>query len=161
MRASGVEPERLELEITESALLQNDRETTAALHLFRALGMRVAMDNFGTGCSSLSYLRGFPFDTIKIDCSFVGDLHARDARTAIARAIISLGSSSRMTITAEGVETEEQLEFLVTAGCTELQGYLFSKPVPAGEVPALIKQLSALQVSALPGSPVIELAVDH
>jgi EAL domain-containing protein (putative c-di-GMP-specific phosphodiesterase class I) len=161
MRALGVGPEQLELEITESALLQNDRETMAALHSFRTLGMRVAMDDFGTGCSSLSYLRGFPFDTIKIDRSFASDLHARDERTAIVRAIISLGSSSRMNITAEGVETEEQLEFLATAGCTELQGYLFSKPVPAGEVPALIKQLSALQVSALPGSPVIELAVDH
>jgi predicted signal transduction protein with EAL and GGDEF domain len=94
------------------------------------------------------------------NCPFVSDLQARDDCPAIARAIINLGSSLQMNIAAEGIETEEQLEFLVTAGCTELHGYPFSKLVPAGELPALIKQLSALQASALPGSPMIGLAVD-
>ncbi len=142
LRASNLEPKRLELEITESALLQNDSATLATLHAFRALGIRIAMDDFGTGYSSLSYLRSFPFDTIKIDRSFVTDLEARDECMAIVRAIVSLGSSLQMNITAEGVETEEQLALLVTAGCTELQGYLFSRPVPADALPALIERLS-------------------
>jgi EAL domain-containing protein (putative c-di-GMP-specific phosphodiesterase class I) len=154
LRASGIAPERLELEITESALLQDDQATLSILHALRALGTRIAMDDFGTGYSSLSYLRSFPFDTIKIDRSFVSELQTHDECVAIVRSIIGLGNSLNMHITAEGVETEAQLEFLTAAGCTEIQGYLFSKPQPAAALPMLIQRLSkpyGMALSPVPG----------
>ena len=142
LRAAGLAPERLELEITESVPLLDDQVTVEILHQLRALGVRIALDDFGTGYSSLSYLRSFPFDTIKIDRVFVKDLQTRDDCVAIVKAVAGLAGSLHMNTTAEGVESEEQFEFLATAGCTEIQGYLFSKPVPAAAVPALIARLS-------------------
>jgi diguanylate cyclase (GGDEF)-like protein len=138
---SGLAASRLELEITESVLLQNDRAVLDALHQFRDLGVHICMDDFGTGYSSLSYLRSFPFDKIKIDRSFVRELGKGSDAVAIVRAVLDLGSSLGMITTAEGVETEEQLEILRAEGCMQLQGYLFSRPVPAPQIEALLTQL--------------------
>jgi diguanylate cyclase (GGDEF)-like protein len=132
--ASGLAAHRLELEITESVLLQNSAATLAVLHELRALGIRISLDDFGTGYSSLSYLRSFPFDKIKIDRSFVSDLGTREDSTAIIRAVTGLGRSLGIVTTAEGVETEAQFEMLRREGCTQAQGYLFSQPRPAAEV---------------------------
>jgi diguanylate cyclase (GGDEF)-like protein len=146
IRQTGIAPERVELEITESVVLRDDQATLSALHALRALGVRIAMDDFGTGYSSLSYLRSFPFNTIKIDKSFVDEVQTREEAVAIIRAVTGLASVLHMNTTAEGIETPEQLEILTTAGCTELQGYLFSKPVPAALIPALIERLSGRPV---------------
>ena len=117
-------------------LLQQNQSTLSTLHVLRGLGVRIAMDDFGTGYSSLSYLRGFPFDTIKIDQSFVRGLEMRDECTAIIRAVVGLGKSLRMRTIAEGVETPERLEILALEGCSEVQGYLFSKPPRSRRCPA-------------------------
>jgi diguanylate cyclase (GGDEF)-like protein len=138
---SGLAPARLELEITESVLLQDDQAVLDALHQFRGLGVRICMDDFGTGYSSLSYLRSFPFDKIKIDRSFVHELGRKPDCAAIIRAVMQLGSSLGMITTAEGVETEEQFDILRAEGCMQLQGFLFSKPVPRAEIPVLLAQL--------------------
>jgi diguanylate cyclase (GGDEF)-like protein len=138
----GIAPERLELEITESVPLQAHQPTLQILFALRDLGLRIALDDFGTGYSSLSYLRSFPFDTIKIDRSFVSELPPNEECAAIVRAITVLGSSLGVSITAEGVETEVQFDALAAAGCTEIQGYLFSRPVPADALPALITRLA-------------------
>ncbi|MFD1353688.1 putative bifunctional diguanylate cyclase/phosphodiesterase [Methylorubrum suomiense] len=130
---------RLELEITEGVLLVNGNATVAILHGLRGLGTRIAMDDFGTGYSSLSYLRSFPFDKMKVDRCFTRDLMAEPGSGFIVRAVISLASSLGMITTAEGVETPEQLARLREEGCNEAQGYLFSPPVPASEVPALLE----------------------
>jgi EAL domain-containing protein (putative c-di-GMP-specific phosphodiesterase class I) len=128
----------LELEITESLLLQNSETTIVALHQIRDLGVRISMDDFGTGYSALCYLRNFPFDKIKIDRSFINDLSKSDEAAAIVLAIITLANSLKMTTTAEGVETIDQQKFLQDAGCTEMQGYLFSPAVPAYEIKRLL-----------------------
>ena len=138
LRSTGLPGRRLELEITESVLVANPGVTTAILHSLKGLGVRVSMDDFGTGYSSLSYLRSFPFDKIKIDQSFVRDLCEEDGTDFIVRAVISLGASLGMTTTAEGVETEAQLARLRAEGCDEVQGYLFSRPVPITDVPNVI-----------------------
>jgi diguanylate cyclase (GGDEF)-like protein len=143
LAAAGLDPKRLELEITETALLKDDEVLLASLHHLRALGVRIAMDDFGTGYSSLKYLRSFPFDKIKIDRSFVKELGIRSDCAAIVRAVAELGRSLAMTTTAEGVETEAQLAHLKKEGCTEVQGYLFSKPRPAGELVSLLRTLEA------------------
>jgi diguanylate cyclase (GGDEF)-like protein len=140
LRRTGLPGRRLELEITESVLVANPGSTTAILHSLKALGVRVAMDDFGTGYSSLSYLRSFPFDKIKIDQSFVRDLCIKDGTDFIVRAVIGLGASLGMTTTAEGVETEAQLAQLRAEGCDEVQGYLFSRPVPVSEVADVIRR---------------------
>ncbi len=132
--AAGLPPGRLELEITESVLLQNGEETLATLHSLRKFGVRISMDDFGTGYSSLSYLRSFPFDKIKIDRSFITDLATRNNSMAIVRAVTGLGKSLGITTTAEGVETSEQLALLRTEGCTEVQGFLLSQPVSAAAI---------------------------
>jgi diguanylate cyclase (GGDEF)-like protein len=143
LAASGLPARRLELEITETVLLNDSAATLATLHALRDLGASISMDDFGTGYSSLSYLRSFPFDKIKIDQSFIRNLAAADdGSRAIVRAVIALGQSLGMRTTAEGVETEEQLEWLRSAGCLEVQGYLFSPPKPAGHVPRLLAQWS-------------------
>jgi len=141
LAAARLDPKRLELEITETALLKDDEALLASLHHLRALGVRIAMDDFGTGYSSLKYLRSFPFDKIKIDRSFVNELGIRLDSAAIVRAVAELGRSLAMTTTAEGVETEAQLAHLKHEGCTEVQGYLFSRPRPAGELASLISTL--------------------
>jgi diguanylate cyclase (GGDEF)-like protein len=131
---SGLSPRRLEVEITEAVLLRDDDATLANLHQLRALGVRIVMDDFGTGYSSLSYLRSFPFDKIKIDRSFIKDLSSAGDASAIVQAITDLASTLSMTTTAEGAETQEQVDILRTLGCTEIQGFLFSPPKTAGEI---------------------------
>jgi diguanylate cyclase (GGDEF)-like protein len=131
---SGLSAQRLELEITESVLLQNSETTRGMLLELRALGLKISLDDFGTGYSSLSYLRSFPFDKIKIDRSFVNELATRKDSLAIIRAVTGLGKSLGMITTAEGVETDAQLEMLTREGCTQAQGYLISKPRPIAEV---------------------------
>ena len=137
---SGLAPQRLELEITESVLLLNDESTLATLHRLRKFGVRISMDDFGTGYSSLSYLRSFPFDKIKIDGSFIRDLLANADTRTIIRAVIGLGNSLGMTTIGEGVETQEELDYLKREGCTEAQGYFFSQPKPASEVCKLLAE---------------------
>lgn len=131
---SGLAPGRLELEITESALLEDNDSTLTTLHALRDMGIRIAMDDFGTGYSSLSYLRSFPFDKIKIDGSFVRDLSGSADASAIVNAVATLSQSLGMTTTAEGVETEAQRQLVKEAGYTEMQGYLFSRPRPGSEI---------------------------
>ena len=145
---SGLAPDRLELEITESVLLQDNDTVRGVLHQLRQLGVRISMDDFGTGYSSLSYLRSFPFDKIKIDQSFVRDMGQHDDSIAIVRAVAGLGRNLGMSTTAEGVETNEQLGRLRQEGCTEVQGYLFSRPLPASEVPRLLAQIQLQMRSA-------------
>jgi EAL domain-containing protein (putative c-di-GMP-specific phosphodiesterase class I) len=134
LASSGLTPERLELEITESTLLQNDQFTQMQLQQIRALGVRIAMDDFGTGYSSLSYLLSYPVDRIKIDRSFVAGLGEQPGCAAIVRAITALAKSLGMTTTAEGVETSRQLDLLAQLGCDEAQGFHFSVPRPANEI---------------------------
>lgn len=130
---SGLAPERLELEITESVLLDNSEENIRTLRALKSLGVAISLDDFGTGYSSLSYLRSFPFDRIKIDKSFVRDMtHSREA-LSIIRAITGMSNSLLMKTTAEGVETIEQLTQLQTEGCSHFQGYLFGRPVSASQ----------------------------
>jgi predicted signal transduction protein with EAL and GGDEF domain len=139
---SGLAATRLELEITETVLLQDDEAVLNTLHEIRQLGVRICMDDFGTGYSSLSYLRSFPFDKIKIDRSFIRELGKEENDClAIIRAVTKLGSSLGMITTAEGVETKEQLEILRAEGCTQAQGYLFSRPKPVADIPAMLRQL--------------------
>jgi EAL domain-containing protein (putative c-di-GMP-specific phosphodiesterase class I) len=138
LMASGLAPSRLELEITEAVLLHNTDATMAPLHRLRELGVRISMDDFGTGYSSLSYLRSFPFDKIKIDRCFVSDLSGDKAGSdAILRAVANLGLSLGMATTAEGVETQEQVDKVRAEGCTEMQGYFFSPPRPIHEIERL------------------------
>jgi diguanylate cyclase (GGDEF)-like protein len=145
--ASDLPANRLELEITEAVLLQDTESNIGILDELRGLGVRIAMDDFGTGYSSLAYLQKFPFDKIKIDRSFVNELD-RPESIAIIRAVTGLGSSLGMQTTAEGVETEEQLQILKKEGCTEVQGYLFSKAVPAAEAAHLLRNLKAIKAVA-------------
>lgn len=144
----GLSPNRLELEVTETVLLRNSGETMDLLHRIRDLGVLVSMDDFGTGYSSLSYLRSFPFDKIKVDQSFIRDLDTKLDSVAIIRAIAGLGLTLGMRTTAEGVETAAQLGEVKAAGCTEIQGYYFSKPVPASNVPQLIVDIASRLASA-------------
>src|SRR5262249_25202484 len=138
LAASGLAPQRLELEITETVLLQNSDATLATLHELPAKGLGISLDDFGTGYSSLSYLRSFPFDKIKIDRSFVSELPTRQDSMAIIRAVTGLGRSLGIVTTAEGVENDAQLELLRREGCTQVQGYLFSAPRPASEVAMML-----------------------
>jgi EAL domain-containing protein (putative c-di-GMP-specific phosphodiesterase class I) len=146
--ASALPAHRLEVEITEAVLLEHTKSNIRILDELRNLGVRISMDDFGTGYSSLAYLQKFPFDRIKIDRSFVNDLPERAEALAIVRAVTSLGSSLGMKTTAEGVETEDQLNKLKEEGCTEVQGYLFSKPVPAAQVALLLQSLKAIKAVA-------------
>ena len=141
LAASGLPSNRLELEITESVLLTDNMATLATLHTLKRIGVRVAMDDFGTGFSSLSYLQSFPFDKIKIDQSFVRNLELTGNARLIVRSVIGLGRSLGITTTAEGIETEAQLEQLRLEGCEEGQGYLFSRPVPSARIRELVATL--------------------
>ncbi len=147
--ASGLRPDRLELEITESVLLRDTVTTLAALKQLRAMGIGVVLDDFGTGYSSLSYLRSFPFDKIKIDQSFVRDLVKDKEAMSIVRAITGLGQNLGIKTTAEGVETAEQLDKLREEGCTEVQGYFFSRPKPASELSSLLATLQRVVESVV------------
>jgi len=139
---SGLPPGRLELEVTELVLMQDSNAALAELHRLKKLGVKIAMDDFGTGYSSLGYLRSFPFDKIKIDQSFVKDLSNSKDSLAILRAVVGLGHSLGIVTTAEGVETQSQLEILRTEGCNEAQGYFFSPPKSAVETNRLLRSLS-------------------
>jgi diguanylate cyclase (GGDEF)-like protein len=142
LASSGLPATRLELEITESVLLEKTERNIATLNQLRELGIRISMDDFGTGYSSIGYLRSFPFDKIKIDQAFVRDLLVDEGSMAIVRAIANLGVSFGITTTAEGVETEEQMRCLNLEGCVEVQGYFYSKPVPGSEITDLLARLS-------------------
>jgi predicted signal transduction protein with EAL and GGDEF domain len=137
LAASGLGPERLELEITETTLLQDGEATLAMLYQLREIGVSIAMDDFGTGYSSLSYLQSFPFDRIKIDRSFIKDITDGVGSLNIVRAVAALAKGLGMETTAEGVETELQRETVASEGCTEMQGFLFSRPRPAHEIEEL------------------------
>ena len=141
LASAGLAASRLELEITESVLLEKSERNISILNQLRDLGARISMDDFGTGYSSIGYLRSFPFDKIKIDQSFVRDLLVDEGSLAIVRAIASLGVSFGMTTTAEGVETEEQMRCLNLEGCVEVQGYLYSKPVPTSGIAKVLSDL--------------------
>ncbi|BCB19422.1 EAL domain-containing protein [Bosea sp. ANAM02] len=127
---TGLDPARLELEITETALLANDNRNLATLRGLKALGVRIVLDDFGTGYSSLSHLRLFPLDKVKIDRSFVRDMTAHSDSAAIVAAVAALATELGMATTAEGIETQDQLDAVDRAGCTEAQGYLLGKPQP-------------------------------
>ncbi len=142
LASSGLQADRFEIEITESALLEKTEQTLQTLNQLRSLGVRISMDDFGTGYSSLNYLRSFPFDKIKIDKSFVKDVQFDDDSRAIVAAISELGDRFGLRTTAEGVETTQQLSYVIDRGCSEVQGRLFSMPVPAGEIPALIESIA-------------------
>jgi diguanylate cyclase (GGDEF)-like protein len=143
LSSSGLAAHRLEIEITESVLLEKTTKSVTTLKRLRDLGVRISMDDFGTGFSSLSYLRSYPFDKIKVDRSFVRDLTKDDRSRTIVSAIAGLGMRFGMRTTAEGVETEEQLEWLRGEGCDEVQGQLFSMPVPAADILPLLDRLAA------------------
>ncbi len=138
LRRSGLAPERLELEITESALIADWETTIAVLEQIKRLGVKVSMDDFGTGYSSLSYLRKFPFDKVKIDQFFIRELSGGAGSRAIIRAIVDLCRALGIATTAEGVETEEQLAVIGAERCTEVQGFLLSRPMPPDAVRALL-----------------------
>jgi diguanylate cyclase (GGDEF)-like protein/PAS domain S-box-containing protein len=138
LAASGLPASRLELEITEAVLIRDDEAALAILHQLRAIGVHIALDDFGTGYSSLSYLQRFPFDKIKIDRCFVNDIAAPDGSSCIVQAVVNIAAARHMTTTAEGVETQQQMELLRALGCSEMQGYLFSPARPAAEIRQLL-----------------------
>jgi len=134
LAASGLKPDRLELEITEAVLIRDDEAALAILHQMREIGVRIALDDFGTGYSSLSYLKRFPFDKIKIDRCFVSDIAETDGSSSIVQAVVNIAATLNMTTAAEGVETAAQRDLLCELGCTEMQGYLFSAAKPAADI---------------------------
>ncbi len=140
---SGLPATRLDVEITESALLNDTRDCMADLHQVRSLGVRVALDDFGTGFSSLVHLRAFRFDTIKIDGSFVRDAVTRPDCAAVVRAVADLGKRLGVTTVAEGVETQAHFDRVVEEGCSEVQGFLFGRPVPNGAAPESVAEAPA------------------
>lgn len=147
--ANNLDPSRLELEITETALMSNTEFTLRRLHQLRSLGVRIALDDFGTGYSSLSHLRSFPFDRIKIDRSFVSDIETRADSQAITRSMVGLATSLGMQCTAEGVETGLQAEYLSKLGCEELQGYFFSHAHPLEQLGHLVVLQKAVNAPLL------------
>jgi len=149
LAASGLDPRRLELEITEAVLIRDDEAALSILHQLRSIGVRIALDDFGTGYSSLSYLKRFPFDKIKIDRCFVADIADESGSPVIVQAVVNIAAASNMTTVAEGVETEAQREMLRALGCTEMQGYLFSRPKPAADVRKLFSPGDAVPVAAV------------
>jgi len=140
LEKSGLDPQCLELEITESNAMQNAENSIRMLRDLKNLGVRISMDDFGTGYSSLSYLKRFPIDTLKLDQSFVRDLHIDEDDRAIAEAVIAMAHSLKLKVVAEGVETQDQLTFLKQQGCDRMQGYFFSRPVPPEQFEALISE---------------------
>jgi diguanylate cyclase (GGDEF)-like protein len=139
LKESALPPTRLELEITESVLLRDDADTVATLHKLRASGIRIALDDFGTAFASLSYLRSFPFDKIKIDRSFVRELPDKTDCAAIIESITHLARKLRMSSVVEGVETQGQFDIIADAGCDEVQGFYFNRPVPAAEIAEILE----------------------
>ena len=148
LAVSGLSACRLELEITEAVLIRDDEAALALLHQLRELGVRIALDDFGTGYSSLSYLQRFPFDKIKIDRCFVKDIVGPAGSSSIVQAVVNIAAARNMTTTAEGVETERQMEWLRDLGCTEMQGFLFSPAISAAEIRRLLLSRRADAASA-------------
>jgi predicted signal transduction protein with EAL and GGDEF domain len=148
LAASRLPARRLVVEITEAVLMQSTEATMTTLHRLREMGVQIALDDFGTGFSSLSYLRSFPFDKLKIDRCFISGLAEAEDSRSIVRAVTGLAQSLRMATTAEGVETNLQLEHVRQLGCTEMQGYFFSPPVPARELPKLFARTPLRQRGA-------------
>jgi predicted signal transduction protein with EAL and GGDEF domain len=140
LSTTGLDPARLELEITESVMLDDGASVMNQLHQLKRIGVCISLDDFGTGYSSLSYIRNFPFDNIKIDKSFVQEIGTSADSLAIIRAVTGLCGSLGISTTAEGVETEDQLRILTAEHCDTVQGFLFSKPVPLGDTYALFDQ---------------------
>jgi diguanylate cyclase len=138
LQSSGLDAEALELELTEGTLLQNEAEAIAILNELKALGVGVAIDDFGTGYASLNYLRQFPFDVLKIDRSFIQNVHSESYNNAITTAVLQMAHHLNLKVVAEGVETEAELAFLQQHGCHAIQGFLFSHPVPAAEFQTLL-----------------------
>ena len=127
---TGLPASRLELEITESSIIQDKERSLNALRQIRSLGVTIAIDDFGTGYSSLETLRSFPFDRIKLDRSFMSEVEESAQARAVIRAVLALGKSLNISVLAEGVETEQQLQLLLSEGCDEAQGYLLGRPQP-------------------------------
>ena len=140
LREYDVDPQFLEIEITESAAMLNAEQTATTLHKLKALGVRIAIDDFGTGYSSLSYLKRFPIDSLKIDRSFVTDLPGNEDDASIAQAVITMAHALRLKVIAEGVENEAQLAFLTANGCDEMQGYFFSRPLLVDDCTQLLRE---------------------
>jgi diguanylate cyclase (GGDEF)-like protein len=138
LKETDMDPQRLELELTEGTLMENTEASSDTLELLKNMGVRISIDDFGTGYSSLGYLQRFPIDTLKIARTFVKDITTNPDDAAIARAIIALAQSLRLEVIAEGIETTEQLELLRTQGCEIAQGFLLSRPLPADSIPALV-----------------------
>ncbi len=148
LAVAGLDAKRLELEITETLIVEDFEGTREALSQLRRHGISIALDDFGTGYSSLTHLRQLLFNRIKIDKSFIAEMTTRVDCVAIVSAVIALGHSLGVSITAEGVETHEQLTMLRAAGCTEMQGYLFSRPRPAAEILASLSAGGAEVIAA-------------
>jgi EAL domain-containing protein (putative c-di-GMP-specific phosphodiesterase class I) len=140
LRESGIPPRLLELELTESMIMREPQAAAATMQQLKALGVKLALDDFGTGYSSLNYLRRFPVDYLKIDRSFISDAASDPSAAAVATSIVAIAHSLGLRAIAEGVETREQLDFLRACGCDSFQGYYFSRPVPAAEFAALVRE---------------------
>ncbi len=150
---TGLAPENLELEITESMVMDNPERAAAILRELRVVGVQLAIDDFGTGYSSLSYLKRFPVNTIKIDRSFIQDVPADADDVAITHAIIAMGRSLRLSVVAEGVETAAQADFLRVNNCDLMQGYLISRPVPAADLAQFLRQHPRWQLEPAAAAP--------
>jgi EAL domain-containing protein (putative c-di-GMP-specific phosphodiesterase class I) len=148
LQRSGLQPSRLELEITETVLVQDIGKTRRLLEQFRALGVRIAVDDFGTGYSSLYYLKRLPIDKLKVDKSFVRELESNSDDRTIAASVAALGHSLGLKVIAEGVETSEQLRLLESMHCDEAQGYLWSRPLPADEFPGWVGEVFGVSARA-------------
>ena len=144
---SGLDPRRLELEITEASIIDDHKNTLKVMHCLKEMGVRIAMDDFGTGYSSLASLRAFPFDKIKIDRSFVDGVHLNAQSSAIVRSTLLLGGALQIPVLAEGVETEDELNFLGVEQCAEVQGFLFGRPMPAAEA----REIASVEAAAQGG----------
>ena len=142
---TGVAAHWLEVELTESSLMENTQHTIASLQRLRAMGVKISIDDFGTGYSSLAYLRRFPIDTLKIDIAFIREVTSNPQDAAITRTIIELAHSLELRVVAEGVESQAQLAFLKAAGCDQIQGYLFSRPLPMLELERLLLEKRSLE----------------
>jgi EAL domain-containing protein (putative c-di-GMP-specific phosphodiesterase class I) len=140
LKETGLDPQCLYLELTETTLMQNPEQAIATLGELKAMGVRISIDDFGTGHSSLSYLKRFPIDAVKIDQSFIRDLTTNPDDAAIAGAVVAMAHSLKLKVVAEGVETLEQLEFLRSINCDEMQGYFVSRPVPGDEFTQLLQE---------------------
>jgi EAL domain-containing protein (putative c-di-GMP-specific phosphodiesterase class I) len=149
VRSAGLQPQRLELEITESVLLDNSEANLAIMRELTDFGVTLALDDFGAGFSSLGYLQSFSFSRIKIDRAFVAGLPERRESSAIVRAISQLAQSLHIDVTAEGVETTRQMREVQLLGCTEMQGFLFARPCPAAELRRLLQQAPNLSSATL------------